>query len=374
MLDGESTTPMTSPVHPPAAEIGDTHRLPRRVYRLRVLGLALASLCVAAVLHENQAPLPIWLWLLFTGLFWPQLALLVAIRSESPYRTEIRNLLFDSTLVGMWVALMQFNLLPSVLLITLATVDKISIGIQRLWLWSLAAMMLGCVSAGLFTDFAFQPVTSVPVLLACLPMLLIHSIAISLASSRLVREVKRQNRMLDAQSRLDVLTGLDGRRHWLAQADYLLQHRHDSGEAATLLMIDVDHFKSINEAYGSEVGDEVLRAVAAVIRTSIRNIDKAGRFSADEFGLVLQGTGAQAARIVAERIRHGVEVIAMPNMPELRCTVSMGIAEATEDDTDLIEWLEAAGDALYRAKTEGRNRVVCQSTRLDGQVENASPQ
>jgi diguanylate cyclase len=364
---------MTSSAQHPTDEGGESHRLPRRIYRLRVLGMALAALCVAAVLHENQAPLAIWLWLLFTGLIWPQLALLVATRSETPYRTEIRNLLFDSTLVGMWVALMQFNLLPSVLLITLATVDKISTGIQRLWLWSLAAMALGCMSAGLFTDFAFQPVTSMSVLLACLPMLFIHSIAVSQASYRLAREVKRQNRLLDELSRLDVLTGLDGRRYWMAEAEHLLQHRHDSGEAATLLMIDVDHFKSINDTYGSTVGDEVLRAVAAVIRGSIRNIDKAGRFGGDEFGLVLQGTGAHAARIVAERIRHGVEEIAMSGIPELRCTVSTGIAEATESETDMLDWLEAAGGALYRAKTEGRNRVVCQPTRLDGpQVENAT--
>ncbi|WP_368563941.1 diguanylate cyclase [Pseudoxanthomonas sp. UTMC 1351] len=364
---------MTSSAQYPTDENGETHRLPRRIYRLRVLGMALASLCVAAVLHDNQAPLPIWLWLLFTGLVWPQLALLVATRSETPYHTEIRNLLFDSTLVGMWVALMQFNLLPSVLLITLATVDKISTGIQRLWLWSLGAMALGCVSAGLFTDFAFRPATSMQVLLACLPMLLIHSIAVSHASHRLVREVKRQNRMQDELSRVDVLTGLDSRRYWLAQAEHILQHRHDSGETATLLMIDVDHFKSINQAYGPAVGDEVLRAVATVIRGSIRNLDKAGRFGGDEFGLVLQGTGAQAAQIVAERIRHGVEAIATPGIPELRCTVSMGIAEAAESDTDMLDWLESAGGALYRAKAEGRNRVVCQPTGLDGpRVENAT--
>jgi diguanylate cyclase len=365
---------MTSSAQHPTDDSGDAYRLPRRIYRLRVLGMALAALCVAAVLQENQAPLTIWLWLLFTGLIWPQLALFIATRSETPYHTEIRNLLFDSTLVGMWVALMQFNLLPSVLLITLATVDKISTGIQRLWLWSLAAMALGCISAGLFTDFAFQPVTSMPVLLACLPMLLIHSIAVSQASYRLVREVKRQNRMLDELSRLDVLTGLSGRRYWLAQAEHLLQHRLDSGEAATLLMIDVDHFKSINDTYGHAIGDEVLRAVATVVRASTRNIDQAGRFGGDEFGLVLLGTGAQAARIVAERIRHGVEAIAVPGIPELRCTVSMGIAEASGSDTDLLDWLEAAGGALYRAKTGGRNRVVCQSTSMDGQqVENVTP-
>lgn len=357
---------MTSPTQRLTDENGDSHRLPRRIYRLRMLGMALASLCVAAVLHENKAPLPIWLWLLFTGVIWPQLALLIATRSETPHRAEIRNLLFDSTLAGMWVPLMQFNLLPSVLLITLATVDKISTGIQRLWLWSLAAMALGCLSAGLFTDFAFQPVTSMPVLLACLPMLLIHSIAVSQASYRLVRKVKRQNRMLDELSRLDVLTGLDGRRYWQEQAERLLQHRHDSGEAATLLMIDVDHFKSINDAHGHAVGDEVLRAVAAVIRASIRSIDSAGRFGGDEFSLVLQGTGAGAAQVVAERIRHGVEAIALSGTPGLRCTVSLGMAEAMEGDTDLREWLEAADEALYRAKTEGRNRVVCQSAMLGG--------
>lgn len=350
---------MTALLPPPAGplqEAGEFKHLHRRVYRLRVLGMALAALCIAAVLHENQASLWVWGLLLFTGLLWPQLALWLSARSTDPYRTELRNLLFDSALAGAWVPLMEFNLLPSVLILTLATVDKISTGVPRLWLVSLLGMAAGLLLAAWATGFAHRPITSMPVMLACLPMLLIHSIAVSQASYRLVRKVRQQNHLLNELSRLDMLTGLNSRGYWQQQAERSLQHHRDTGEPATLMMIDIDHFKSINDAHGHAVGDEILSAVASVIRDSIRHIDSAGRFGGDEFGLVLLGSGLRDSGIVAERIRQGVETIA-PSTPGLRCTVSIGMAEA-ENNRELRDWMEAADTALYRAKSEGRNCVV----------------
>ena len=98
-----------------------------------MLGMGLAALPIGMVLLENQAGAGHWGFLLFTTILWPQLALWLALRHREPFRGEIRNLLLDSILAGMWVPLMAFNLLTSVMLVTLATVDKISTGIDRLW-------------------------------------------------------------------------------------------------------------------------------------------------------------------------------------------------------------------------------------------------
>lgn len=231
-----------------------------------MLGMGLAALPIGMVLLENQAGAGHWGFLLFTTILWPQLALWLALRHREPFRGEIRNLLLDSILAGMWVPLMAFNLLPSVMLVTLATVDKISTGIDRLWYWSLPLMLAGGIAAGLATGFELQPVTSMAVMIACLPMLLIHSIAVSQASYRLVRKVKRQNRQLDELSRRDTLTGLDSRRHWQERASALLEQCAATGDPATLLMIDIDHFKAINDRHGHAAGDDVLRATADVIR------------------------------------------------------------------------------------------------------------
>ncbi|KRA44322.1 diguanylate cyclase [Pseudoxanthomonas sp. Root630] len=331
-------------------------RLPRRIYRLRMLGMGLAALPVGAVLLENGAGWGAWAWLGFTALLWPQLAYWLALQHREPFRGEIRNLLFDSMLAGMWVPLMAFNLLPSVLLVTLATVDKISTGIDRLWYWSLPLMLAGALLAGALTGFELQPVTSMPVMLACLPMLLIHSIAVSQASYRLVRKVKRQNRLLDELSRRDTLTGLDSRGHWQEQASMLLAQCAETGEQATLMMIDIDHFKAINDRHGHAAGDDVLRAVAGVIQHSIRTLDCAGRLGGDEFAVLLRGSDLRAAENVAQRIREGVEALRLQTAPGLHPTVSLGLACADAPSAGLRAWLEAADRALYRAKSNGRNQ------------------
>jgi len=335
-------------------------RMPRTIYRLRVLGMALGGLCIAAVLYENGASWMAWGILAFTGLAWPQLALYLAVRSRDPYRAEVRNLLFDSILAGMWVPLMQFNLLPSVLLVTLTTVDKISTGIPRLWLWSLPGMALAALAAGMLTGFNFRFETSMAVMVACLPMLLIHTIAVSLSGSRLIRRVRRQNRQLDALSRIDPLTGLDGRRHWQEQAEATLHEVHTQAKLAALLMIDIDRFKSINDQNGHAAGDETLRAVAKVIRETLRDGDYAGRYGGDEFSVVIQGTDETQAVMLAERIRGRVQALRPGPGPDRAVTVSIGVATADARHPALRDWIEAADGALYRAKSAGRNRVVAQ--------------
>lgn len=350
---------MPSDTPPPGTDPArHAQRLPRRIHRLRMLGMGLAALPIGMVLLENQAGAGHWGFLLFTAILWPQLALWLALRHREPFRGEIRNLLLDSILAGMWVPLMAFNLLPSVMLVTLATVDKISTGIDRLWYWSLPLMLAGGIAAGLATGFELQPVTSMAVMIACLPMLLIHSIAVSQASYRLVRKVKRQNRQLDELSRRDTLTGLDSRRHWQERASALLEQCAATGDPATLLMIDIDHFKAINDHHGHAAGDDVLRATADVIRHSIRGQDDAGRLGGDEFAVVLRHTDVEAAATVARRIREGVEALRVQSAPGLRPTVSLGLAQAMAPQDGLRAWMEAADRALYRAKSAGRNRLA----------------
>ena len=334
----------------------ERRQLPSLIYRLRLLGMALGGIAIAAVLQERQAPWPAWAWLAFTAVAWPHVAYLVARRSRDPYRAELRNLLLDSAMAGAWVPLLHFNLLPCVLLVTLTTVDKISSGVPRLWLRSLPGLGGGLLATGLATGFVFEPVTSMAVLVACLPIILIHTVAVSLASYRLIRQVTRQNHLLDQLRRTDTLTGLYGRGYWREQAAHALARHHAAGEAAALMLIDVDHFKQINDSHGHGVGDEVLRALAAAIRRNIRTHDFAGRLGGDEFAVLLPGASADDASRIADRILDAVVAMRIYEQPLVRPTISVGVAQAMRH-ADLQDWLDAADAALYRAKREGRNQV-----------------
>jgi diguanylate cyclase len=206
------------------------------------------------------------------------------------------------------------------------------------------------------TGFAFAPVTSMPVLLACLPVLLIHTISVSLGSYRLIRKVREQNLQLDQLRRIDTLTGLSGRGDWEEQAEQVLRERAEDSHAS-LLLIDIDRFKRVNDDHGHGAGDAVLRAIAGQLRQALRPQDRAGRMGGDEFAVLLPDTPAAEAAHVAERIRHAVERVRLQGFTGVRPTVSIGIAVA-EPAHDLRAWLDAADSALYRAKDKGRNRIM----------------
>ncbi|MEZ5545671.1 MAG: diguanylate cyclase [Lysobacteraceae bacterium] len=330
--------------------------LSRRVYPLRTLGVGLSTLPVAVALHELDAGWASWTWIGFC-LLWPHLAWWMAQHSADPYRTERRSLLVDSALAGIAAPLIHFNLLPSIVLMTVATGDKISSGVRGLWLPSLPVMGAGLLLGGLATGFAWQPVTSMPVLLASLPILVIHTLAVAFNNYTLVRKVQKQNLALDELSRRDHLTGLYSRRHWQAQAENALLLHQASAMPMTLILIDADHFKTVNDRYGHATGDDVLRSLADAIRRHLPEGSHAGRVGGDEFAVVVP-LAMDAATHVAERIRADVDAQHFPRLPNLRCSISLGLAEPPQPGLGLREWSEVADQAMYRAKESGRNRIV----------------
>jgi diguanylate cyclase len=332
-------------------------RLPWRTYRLRMLGMGLAALPVVAVMSELGTSWPGWAWMVLSCILWPHIAFLVATRSRDPLRAELRNFVVDSMLAGSWVPLMHFNLLPSAVLLTVVSADKINTGVRGLWLRALPAMLLTLVAVGLVTGFRVDYESSTLVVLACLPIMTIHTLAVSASAYRLVRKVQHQNLQLDEMMRRDALTGLDSRGHWLAQAEAVLQRHQEQGEPATLVMLDLDHFKQINDRYGHSAGDDVLRALAACIRQRLGPDEHAGRLGGDEFAIVL-GRGQSGAEAFAESLRIAVETVEFARHPALRCSISLGLAPPPDRGLGLREWMEAADRALYRAKREGRNRAA----------------
>jgi len=331
-------------------------RLPWRTYPLRVLGLGLGFLAPAAVLYELDAHWLAWAWAGFGCLVWPHLAFLVASRSRDPLRAELRNFLIDSALAGSLVPLMHFNLLPSAVLLSVVVADKINTGVRRLWLHSLPGMLAGIVGFGLLTGFAFSPQSSLLVVIASLPLLVIHTIAVSLTSYRLVRRVQAQNRQLEALNRIDSLTGLESRAYWETQAEALLRAHQTDGRPASLVLVDIDRFKAINDRYGHAVGDDVLRSIAELMRRSLGADCHAGRLGGDEFAAILPDSLPAAAEL-AQQFENEVQRLSFPRHPGLRCSVSLGLARAPDGSLGLREWVEAADRAMYEAKEAGREHA-----------------
>ena len=158
----------------------------------------------------------------------------------------------------------------------------------------------------------------------------------------------------------DALTGLYNRRYLETQLGHLLDHSVNRGKSLSILAIDVDYFKSINDNHGHDAGDRVLQELAVRIRANIRNIDMACRVGGEEFVVVLPSTDLAVAEKIGERMRNSIaaNTFEVGTGEPLAITVSIGIAalEGIDDRTDDI--LKRADQALYRAKREGRNRVI----------------
>jgi diguanylate cyclase (GGDEF)-like protein len=158
----------------------------------------------------------------------------------------------------------------------------------------------------------------------------------------------------------DPLTGLSNRRHFRAMQERTIDGVARSGEPALLLMMDIDHFKSVNDQHGHIAGDQVLQAVAKCLAKCVRPMDTLARYGGEEFAVILPNCHTGYGATVAERIRQAVEALRIDVAPHvsLRVTISVGGAYAPEWIRSTITlWTERADIQLYRAKTEGRNRV-----------------
>ncbi|WP_113064862.1 diguanylate cyclase [Oleiagrimonas sp. MCCC 1A03011] len=332
-------------------------RYVEQTYHMRMLGLALGLFPVGAVLFAHHAPVWQWVLLAVYALLWPQAAYLIARSSITPGKTEFRSTLVDATMAGLWLALIHFNALPSLSMIMIMGMALVSSGGWRLMVPGVFLMVLGILLGILLDGFQWLPHSSGGIVLLTIPLLVMYPVAVSAATYRLARHVGRQNQLLSQLSRTDSLTTLPNRHHWQQALTLEFQRFLRTHRPATLVMLDLDGFKQLNDTYGHTVGDDVLRRVADLLHENSRNIDTPGRFGGDEFGLVMPETDRDGARMLMERIRREIEREEFDVDTSLRVTVSIGLAEITRVMSDPMDWIKAADDALYLAKEQGRNRV-----------------
>jgi diguanylate cyclase (GGDEF)-like protein len=177
--------------------------------------------------------------------------------------------------------------------------------------------------------------------------------------NEMVTRIRAAHDKLEHLSATDALTGLANRRHLMEVLESEEKRGARHNHAFALLMIDVDHFKKFNDAHGHQAGDAALTRLGTVLRESIRDVDKAGRYGGEEFAIILPETPVAAALTVAERIRTRMAGEKLKvGKEEVSVTLSIGVAEAPSHGQTAAEIIAVADAALYDAKKKGRNRVV----------------
>ncbi|MGD8913414.1 MAG: diguanylate cyclase [Candidatus Thiodiazotropha sp.] len=207
-------------------------------------------------------------------------------------------------------------------------------------------------------EFMYQNSTLIPLISADgkvnhVGIIIYDVTSIAINSQRL----QQANQQLEHLSRTDRLTQLFNRGYWQECLEHEFKRAQRTGVVSSLVIFDIDHFKNINDSYGHQAGDDVIRITAQKLMDTQRNTDISGRYGGEEFVNILVDTHEDGALFFAERLRKKIEALIIEyGQSSIKYTVSLGIAEYRSDMKDYNEWLECADRALYVAKSSGRNQ------------------
>lgn len=194
---------------------------------------------------------------------------------------------------------------------------------------------------------------------------LIARVKVQLKIKSLQDELKTSNEMLKQLSNTDPLTLLYNRRYMTDMLEKEMQRAVRKGTHLTLAMIDIDHFKRVNDQYGHQNGDQVLVTVADLTRVGLRSYDFAARYGGEEFVMILPDAGHEDALMIAERLRSRIQIHSFTGaLKSLKVTVSIGVATyPTDFITTVNDLIRESDEAMYRAKVAGRNRVCSMNSK-----------
>lgn len=355
-------------------------------YRMRTV--AFAMMFVASALHSTGKSYSPGLWSLLVLLFliYPHLQYYRACRARKPLEAEMHNLLIDSVLLGLAVAALGFPLWITFSAF-LGTISNNTANMN----WrgagkTLLAFPAGALVGYAVSGFTLSPATGWPATFFCIVGLSAYLIAMGnisfarISRLRLTREALRlrETELVDAnqtlhrklqeidllqdqlreQANRDALTGLFNRRYLDSTLDRELARCKREGQPLALILIDIDHFKQINDTYGHQAGDEILLQLGMLLGRMARSADVACRYGGEEFLLLMPTMPLEVAieRAAELRLAFGEMVVPFGNF-RLKATLSIGVSAYPGHGTFAEELIRHADKALYRAKHSGRNRV-----------------
>lgn len=333
-------------------------RLINRVYWPRIIGLAFACLAIFIKFYQDGAPLWQWLLLTFFCFAWPHIAHIWAKNSQYPRRSEVINLFIDAFMLGFWVPIISFNLVPSFAIIGMHLLSIISVFGARIAFFGFITECFGMLIGVAFVGFSVELNTDVSIILASLPMLFFYPLFVGNNGYLLSVKLSEKQKVLRKLSRIDALTGLSNRMYLEEQLEQLFKRNKREKTKASFIFIDVDHFKVVNDDYGHIVGDEVLKQVAFHIKSCAREIDICGRYGGEEFCILMPNTNKVDAEKLAERLRLKIATSILHENCQIRGSISLGVAEISDEMHCYNDWLKIADQAQYQAKKQGRNQTV----------------
>jgi diguanylate cyclase len=321
-----------------------------------------------------------WALLVLQFMVYPHVAYWRACRARDPRQAELHNLTLDSLLFGIWAAALGFPVWITFTLFITTTVNHALYRDPWAMTHSAAAIAIGVLLAVAVGGLHFSPATDWPTTALCIIGLTLYLVIVAnvaytrnhqlhrvrkqlqldeQALQKQLDEINMLQRQLSDQANRDALTGLYNRRYLDSTLERELARCQREGLPLSLMLIDLDHFKRINDTYGHQAGDEVLKQLAGMLSAQARSADVVCRFGGEEFLLLLPNMPQAVALERAEQWRSdfAATTIAFGEF-RVRATLSIGLSSYPGHGTSPQALIRSADRALYRAKTEGRNRVI----------------
>lgn len=361
--------------------------LVRMHHRMRSAAFAMLFVVISMHIWDKSYSLIAWLALVAFYLIYPHVQYWRSVSSSDPLRTEMSNLVFDALLVGVSIAALQFPLWISfAATLGVLTDNTANKGMRGIW-ESIFAFVLGASTWVVLFGFKLSMETDIYTTLFCIVGLTGYLLAVSNigfarnVQLRTTREKlkSREQELLDSnqtlikhlaeiselqhqlheQANRDPLTGLYNRRYLDSTLERELSRCMREGQPLTLLMMDIDYFKHVNDLYGHQAGDEMLVRLGKMLTGLARAGDVACRYGGEEFLLFMPSMALEAGQSRAEQLRKDFAEMQV-EFGEfcLQTTLSIGVAVYPGHGTSGDELIRAADAALYQAKHTGRDRVV----------------
>ncbi len=355
-------------------------------YRLRTASFAIMFASVAFHGADKGFSTPLWGWIVLQLLVYPHVVYALARRSAHSQQTEVNNLRVDCLLFGILVAALDFPLWILFTVYIASTLNiTISRGVQGL-LHSQLAFLSGVLISGALLGWQLSPATQWPTTALCLFGNTVYMVAIGITAYRRNRhlrtiqqamvvgeqtlkrqlaEIQNLQDQLQEQATRDPLTGLYNRRFLDSIVAREFARCEREAVHLTVMMIDVDHFKKVNDRFGHPGGDEVLKRLADVLKNKVRVVDVACRYGGEEFLLLLPSMPPDVALDRANLWREAfAQEVVTSGVHQMQATISIGIATYPAHGDTLAQLTYCADLALYRAKEMGRNRAVLYSPEM----------
>jgi diguanylate cyclase (GGDEF)-like protein len=328
------------------------------IYRVRVFGATAGLVCTMPIMLSDRAVTFLLMTFAAALLAWPHLAYVIARRSLHPVNAERRNLFVDSVFAGVVVALLNFRLVPSTIVLLSVAMNSIAVGGMRPMLFCCIANALGAlVGIGLFGGHitnANEPYST----LVMLPMMVLYPLLIAKFAHAASERLAEKTRQLKVLSELDALTGLLNRTTFIARLDRLLRGCDRETTIVGVIFVDLDNFKTINDSLGHKAGDRVLARLSGRLMRVSEQGGLICRYGGDEFVAAVQVASIKDLSIIATKIIRDMSRDVSIDGTRLKLGASVGISVFPEHASDAASLISRADAAMYRAKHRGKGTTA----------------